>query len=137
MNLIEFYEAVEADKDFEGIDVDTTLHGGSVRVKGPAGVFLFSVNTVLEHDWDELRAVLTGERGPEVLTHMTRIVGYYSQTSNWNKSKLGELRDRQKGNYDIGPEARAETADYMAGLVKQAVLGDEATDQKGGETCGL
>jgi hypothetical protein len=29
----------------------------------------------------------------------TRIVGYYSATHNWNASKLGELRDRQNGNY--------------------------------------
>ena len=27
---------------------------------------------------------------------VTRIVGYYSRVSNWNRSKIGELRDRQK-----------------------------------------
>jgi len=32
--------------------------------------------------------------------HMTRIVGYYSRVNNWNKSKIGELADRQKGDYD-------------------------------------
>jgi ribonucleoside-triphosphate reductase len=30
---------------------------------------------------------------------LTRIVGYYSRINNWNKSKIGELRDRQAGNY--------------------------------------
>ena len=35
------------------------------------------------------------------VTHMTRIVGYYSRVSNWNKSKLGELKDRGMGNYHI------------------------------------
>ena len=30
---------------------------------------------------------------------IARIVGYYSRIKNWNKSKLGELKDRQKGNY--------------------------------------
>jgi ribonucleoside-triphosphate reductase len=34
---------------------------------------------------------------------ITRIVGYFSRISNWNKSKLGELRDRHKGNYAVGP----------------------------------
>lgn len=34
--------------------------------------------------------------------HMTRIVGYYSRTENWNKSKLGELKARQAGNYQAG-----------------------------------
>jgi ribonucleoside-triphosphate reductase len=32
---------------------------------------------------------------------VTRIVGYYSRISNWNKSKLGELKDRHKGNYSV------------------------------------
>jgi ribonucleoside-triphosphate reductase len=32
---------------------------------------------------------------------MTRIVGYFSRVNNWNKSKLGELKDRHKGNYGV------------------------------------
>jgi len=30
---------------------------------------------------------------------MSRIVGYFSKINNWNPSKLGELKDRQNGNY--------------------------------------
>jgi len=37
---------------------------------------------------------------PDV-TGMTRVVGYYSRINNWNKSKLGELKDRQRGNYTV------------------------------------
>jgi ribonucleoside-triphosphate reductase len=33
---------------------------------------------------------------------ITRIVGYFSRISNWNKSKLGELKDRHRGNYSLG-----------------------------------
>jgi ribonucleoside-triphosphate reductase len=32
---------------------------------------------------------------------ITRIVGYFSRISNWNKSKLGELKDRHRGNYSV------------------------------------
>jgi len=32
---------------------------------------------------------------------MTRIVGYFSRVANWNKSKLGELKDRQRGDYAV------------------------------------
>ncbi len=32
---------------------------------------------------------------------MTRVVGYFSRVHNWNKSKLGELKDRQHGNYSV------------------------------------
>lgn len=37
---------------------------------------------------------------------ITRIVGYYSRVQNWNKSKVGELRDRQKGQYGTGKHVR-------------------------------
>ena len=32
---------------------------------------------------------------------LTRIVGYFSRVTNWNKSKLGELRDRRAGRYSV------------------------------------
>jgi anaerobic ribonucleoside-triphosphate reductase len=32
---------------------------------------------------------------------MTRVVGYFSRVHNWNKSKIGELADRHKGNYSV------------------------------------
>jgi ribonucleoside-triphosphate reductase len=44
---------------------------------------------------------------------MTRIVGYFSRISNWNKSKLGELKDRHRGNYSVAgafPPAEMGTA---------------------------
>ena len=36
---------------------------------------------------------------------MTRIVGYFSRISNWNNSKLAELRDRHRGNYSVSGSA--------------------------------
>ena len=35
------------------------------------------------------------------VSQITRVVGYYSRVSNWNASKVGELRDRHKGNYGV------------------------------------
>ena len=32
---------------------------------------------------------------------VTRIVGYYSKITNWNKNKIGELKDRHSGNYKL------------------------------------
>ena len=45
---------------------------------------------------------------------VTRIVGYFSRLSNWNKSKLGELKDRHRGNYSVGESACAMTASPVA-----------------------
>lgn len=40
---------------------------------------------------------------------VTRIVGYYSRVTNWNRSKIGELRDRQKGSYGVSSVAQGHT----------------------------
>ena len=42
-----------------------------------------------------------GNCASEDVYGITRIVGYFSRVNNWNKSKLGELGDRQKGQYKI------------------------------------
>ena len=47
----------------------------------------------------EFISVILNERGAIVLNGITRVVGYYSRVNNWNKSKVGELRDRAKGTY--------------------------------------
>jgi ribonucleoside-triphosphate reductase len=39
--------------------------------------------------------------GSVEVSGMTRIVGYYSRINNWNRSKIGELRDRHKGQYRV------------------------------------
>ena len=49
----------------------------------------------------EAEDVLEGRREPVMLHTITRIVGYYSSTANWNRSKLGELEDRRKGDYTL------------------------------------
>lgn len=57
---------------------------------------------ILENvDYENLISVLSG-REAVVIDGITRIVGYFSKISNWNKSKIGELDDRRKGNYKIG-----------------------------------
>jgi len=56
------------------------------------------------HDWDTLLDVFLGRREPKVLSHMTRVVGYYSKVENWNRSKVGELEGRQRGDYAVKSE---------------------------------
>ena len=50
---------------------------------------------------DQQIAVLQGKRDAVVLEPKTRICGYLSRVRNWNKGKLGELKDRQKGDYHL------------------------------------
>jgi len=39
--------------------------------------------------------------GSQDVYGISRIVGYFSRISNWNKSKIGELKDRHKGKYTL------------------------------------
>ncbi|MGR3318455.1 MAG: hypothetical protein ACUZ8O_08230 [Candidatus Anammoxibacter sp.] len=45
--------------------------------------------------------VIKGERSSIILNGVTRIVGYFSRVNNWNRSKIGELRDRRAGEYSV------------------------------------
>ena len=64
--------------------------------------YAVTLDTIVAHHKDGIieglvKALKTGEF--TILHGITRIVGYYSRVSNWNKSKIGELNDRHIGNY--------------------------------------
>lgn len=64
-------------------------------------MFALGVSQIVQSEWGELEGVFTGRREARVLTYLTRIVGYYSPTYAWNRSKLAELRDRGRGDYAV------------------------------------
>ena len=100
MKAVDLFDKVEAHEELEGVGIKdkTTI----VIKHTPSGLKTeVGLEAVTENDWETLEAVLTGQRDIDVLKHMTRVVGYYSTTDNWNKSKLGELKDRQAGNYVV------------------------------------
>jgi len=106
----EFFDRVSDHEDLAWVGCksaqDQTSAQVLVRCKSTGAVFSLAVTTVIEHPWKQIFGVLTGQRSPRIMTHITRIVGYYSQLHNWNKSKLAELKDRQRGHY-ILPEVKA------------------------------
>ena len=58
----------------------------------------FTPEAIEANDWPALhRQIIQGKD----VTHITRVVGYYSKVENWNKSKLGELKDRHRGEYRL------------------------------------
>lgn len=102
MNAAEFYDAIEAYEDLAGIGICEYEGEQGVKIAHISKVATFvTLDAIESMDWDTMRSILVGEREPEVLTHMSRVVGYFSRIANWNKGKLGELRDRQKGDYGI------------------------------------
>jgi hypothetical protein len=111
--LLLFVEAVELSSDLEIIGTATpeseevfTIRDYS-KQEGIEGAFVEVaiseiVNKVTEYDKaKEFISVIQNKRASIVLNGITRIVGYYSRVNNWNKSKVGELRDRAKGSYGL------------------------------------
>ncbi len=111
MNLTTFFDKVNEHPELEGIGIDRESHetpGVLVRHVASGMSTRLPVAAVEEAEWPVLEEILLGKRDPVVLQHMTRVVGYYSRIQNWNKSKLGELKDRHRGSYGVPVEADAE-----------------------------
>jgi anaerobic ribonucleoside-triphosphate reductase len=60
----------------------------------------FTICNVCHKSTPGLKATC-GHCGSADVYGMTRVVGYFSRVHNWNPSKHGELKDRQKGNYSV------------------------------------
>jgi hypothetical protein len=104
MDAREFRDRLSARPDLELLGAsDAELF---VRDLARSVTLALHPRAVLDNRWPELEAVLLGRRRPEVMMKWTRIVGYFSATCNWNRSKLAELRDRSAGDYAV-PEAVA------------------------------
>lgn len=104
MDILEFYQKVEENPDMRGVgfhkeenEYVAVVYSG--KVKGSSLHIPFS--TITNTPWETMEEIILGQREPSVLHHMTRVVGYFSRVENWNASKLGELKDRQKGDYSI------------------------------------
>jgi len=103
---------VEAHEELQGKSIDQ--ENGILSVEH----ILSKVHTslpiaaVLEVDKPILLDILLLNREPEMLHHMTRVCGYYARISNFNQSKLGELKDRMNGNY--GFDGNGRTAESIA-----------------------
>lgn len=85
---------------------DVEFYEGCYHIKTTDGFVTHIDKSVFSAiQWKELKGLFTGTRDPNPLSTVTRIVGYFSMTKNWNKSKIGELKDRREGalagNYAI------------------------------------
>jgi|GEM_PF-539987 len=114
MKLEDFISSMEKHENLacKGLSLGERAEDDFLVIKNNAAGFSYKVlvTTIQEQPWSVLEAIFSGEREPIVMEHMSRIVGYYSKVKNWNKSKLGELRDRKAGDYSLG-DIEAEVAE--------------------------
>ena len=106
MTLKEFKTQIQAHKTLSLLDVIEKDGKDWIAVEDSETEFkcAVSVESVLSNPWEHIESVIRGIKAPTVMIHITRVVGYYSRTSNWNPSKLAELADRHAGNYSIGKD---------------------------------
>ena len=110
MRLADFFDRVETDETLKGIGVDSAdskSPGVVVSHRGSGLTTRLPVQAIERAEWNVIEDVLKGKREPLALQHMTRVVGYYSRVENWNKSKIGELKDRHRGIYAVAEAAIA------------------------------
>ena len=128
-NIVTFVDAIAMDNDLEfagevgtistndepiiaeddtkyGVDELFVLRDNRIDEGSPGAFPKVEVKEVMEKCISMERAshiigVLKGEENAIRLHGITRIVGYYSRTTSWNKSKIGELRDRGQGIYKL------------------------------------
>lgn len=105
MDIKQFGDNIESSKDFDGIGMqvkeDGSLKSLIIKHKSSGLEVNLPIDTIKDSDWESLSSVMAGEREPAVLQHMSRVVGYNSKINNWIPSKISELKDRQKGDYEI------------------------------------
>jgi hypothetical protein len=103
MTGTELFDKVAEHPDLEGMGLFTTDRGptAQVRFKPNGSILQFPFEALQHITWEQLEPILTCKREPHVLTHMSRVVGYFSRIENWNQSKIGELKDRHRGNYAL------------------------------------
>ena len=112
--ILTFLDAVEESDDLTIVGTSNPQKKMEVFVirnlsvsEGVEGAFVeVSINEIVSKVTDANKAqefirVIQSDRPSIVLEGVTRIVGYYSRTHNWNKSKVGELRDRANGDYGL------------------------------------
>jgi len=95
----DFVEKVEGSERFEvvGTDKDDSVLvlSDTTKIDGIYGKYIeVGVEEILTAPLKDIWDVIANNRKKLVCHGVTRIVGYYSRTHNWNKSKVGELRDR-------------------------------------------
>lgn len=116
-SLTLFVEAVELSSDLEIIGTATPQKNevfvirNYSKAEGIEGAYIeVSIGEIVRKATNcekaqEFVSVMQDDRKPIVLEGVTRIVGYYSRVNNWNKSKIGELRDRAQRNYNLTAES--------------------------------
>jgi hypothetical protein len=102
VDATEFFDKVQGHPDLEGVGVEEGDEPAVLVRHVPSdSKYRVLLSTVAEHTWETLEGILTGQREARVLSHMTRVVGYFSRVENWNRSKVGELHGRQRGDYSM------------------------------------
>ena len=124
----EFYRQVNTHPHLEWLGVRENYEdlGEVVIIADTANdrKYALTGRSILDTDWEQLEAVLTSQREALIMTGVSRIVGYFSRIKNWNRSKVGELRDRHAGDYVVHDQPKKKV--MVPGTVGRKSAGAES-----------
>ena len=92
----DFFDRIAADRNLYGFDVDTEGKRAIVGIRdAPPGKDKVAVpfDVIGDNEWDCLRLGMLGEYA---LYGISRIVGYFSRHTSWNRSALASLNERRE-----------------------------------------
>jgi len=109
VKLRELVKKIQNDPRFEilGARIEKDPADDRLIVGCREGKRVFEIDPDLtDAAWDDYVELFLGQRDPNVMLWITRIIGYFSFVKNrvefgWNPSKLAELADRHKGDYSV------------------------------------
>ena len=99
MTVNDLVHRLEGDKRYDYFvegDGSVTITDTQVVVAADSDVHPvtnFSEEALLGIDWPQVRA--SAAQGHDV-DHITRVTGYFSKVSSWNRGKTRELKDRHR-----------------------------------------
>lgn len=93
MNLDEINKFLEDNPDVEWKDDEKGITFHSGRYDKPGEGVHIEYKTLEYMPPAELNRVIVNGRN---IDHITRVTGYFSKISGWNKGKTGELKDRAR-----------------------------------------
>lgn len=104
MNVEEFLKKLEAKTDglklvFTKDSADPTDIAYTVYNERFETTTIFTGSGVGKNEWNHI--VLLTHQGRNV-EHITRVTGYFSKVSGWNKGKVAELKDRVRTTVQRG-----------------------------------
>lgn len=111
----QFLEIIEQHDELDIVDTNDETRIYTIVNSNTQRWYALEKDAIPKLAVEELTKLFEGKREVQMLFGFARVVGYYSSMVNWNRSKLGEAKDRRVGTYFIPEEQKTAVGVIAAG----------------------